>query len=184
MINLTKGECVSLDKGLKLVRVQLGWSPCPEPGEDFDLDASAFLLDESGKVRTDADFIFYHQLKSQCLSVVHSGDELVGGGETINVDLSRVPADVARIVFTVSIYDSIKRRQNFGRVEDAYICLVDADTNTEQFRFDLTEDASTNDAIVFGELYCHNGAWQFRALAQGFAGGLGALARSFGVNVK
>ena len=181
-VNLIKGQNVPLDSGLKLVRVGLGWSPRREPGEEFDLDASVFLLGESGKVRSDADLIFYNQPKSQCLSVVYNGDNR--RGETINVDLSRVPADVARIVFTATIYKSIERRQNFGMVDDAYIRLVDADTNTEQIRFELTEDACVNDSLVFAELYRRNGAWKFRALAQGFNGGLGALAKSFGVNVN
>ena len=187
-VNLIKGQNVPVDSGLKLVRVGLGWSPRRESGDDFDLDASVFLLGESGKVRTDADLIFYNQPKSQCLSVVYNGDNRTGAGEgddeTIDVDLSRVPADVARIVFTASIYKAIERRQNFGMVEDAYIRLVDADTNTEQIRFELTEDACINDSLVLAELYRRNGAWKFRALAQGYNGGLAALAKVFGVNVN
>ena len=187
-VNLIKGQNVPVDSGLKLVRVGLGWSPRREPGEEFDLDASVFLLGESGKVRSDADLIFYNQPKSQCLSVVYNGDNRTGEGEgddeTIDVDLSRVPADVARIVFTATIYKSIERRQNFGMVDDAYIRLVDADTNTEQIRFELTEDACVNDSLVFAELYRRNGAWKFRALAQGYNGGLAALAKGFGVHVN
>jgi tellurium resistance protein TerD len=184
-ISLTKGQNVALDAGLKNVRVALGWKARETEGEDFDLDASCFLLAANGKVRSDHDFIFYGQLKSQCGSVEHTGDNLVGGGEddeTLIVQLDKVPADVQKLVFTVTIYEYDKRKQNFGMVSDAYIRVVDDTTDEEQFKFDLSEDASVNTAMIFGELYRKGGAWKFKAVGQGFNNGLLDLCRTYGVN--
>jgi tellurium resistance protein TerD len=156
-------------------------------GKAFDLDASAFLLNASGKVRSDADFIFYRQLKSTDGSVEHTGDNLTGDGdgddESIKVDLTMIPADIEKIAISVTIHDAADRGQNFGAVSGAFIRIINRDNNVEITRFDLTEDASTETAMIFGEIYRHGADWKFRAVAQGFKGGLGPLARNFGVNV-
>ena len=189
-ISLNKGGRLSLDKeapGLKKVLIGLGWDARATDGADFDLDASAFMLNASGKVRSDTDFIFYNQLKSTCGSVQHTGDNLTGAGEgddeTIMVDLARVPAEVQKITFTVTIHEADQRRQNFGQVQNAYIRVVNAETNVEVARYDLAEDASTETAMIFGELYRHGNEWRFSAVGQGYAGGLAAMCRQYGINV-
>ncbi len=189
-ISLNKGGKLSLSKeapDLKKVLVGLGWDARATDGAAFDLDASAFLLGADGKVRSDADFIFYNQLKSACSSVQHTGDNLTGAGEgddeALMVDLSRVPADVQKITFTVTIHDAEARRQNFGQVQNAFIRLVNAETNVEVARYDLAEDASTETAMIFGELYRHSGEWRFGAVGQGYAGGLGAMCRQYGITI-
>ncbi|HRX62076.1 MAG TPA: TerD family protein [Candidatus Competibacter sp.] len=189
-ISLNKGGKLSLSKeapDLKKVLVGLGWDARATDGADFDLDASAFLLDANGKVRSDADFIFYNQLKSPCGSVQHTGDNRTGAGEgddeAVMVDLTRVPADVQKITFTVTIHEADQRRQNFGQVGNAFIRLVNAETNIEVARYDLGEDASTETAMIFGELYRHGGEWRFGAVGQGYAGGLAAMCRQYGVNI-
>ena len=189
-ISLNKGGRISLTKeapDLKKVRVGLGWDERATDGAAFDLDASAFLLGANGKVRSDIDFIFYNQLRSRCGSVEHTGDNLTGGGEgddeVLIVDLAKVPPEVQKVVFTVTIYDADQRRQNFGQVQNAFIRLVDADTNAEVARYDLTEDASTETAMIFGEIYRHGNEWRFSAVGQGYSGGLAAMCRQFGVNV-
>jgi tellurium resistance protein TerD len=183
-VSLSKGQNVALEAGLKNVRVALGWKARETEGADFDLDASCFMLAASGKVRNDADFIFYGQLKSSCGSIQHTGDELVGGddAETLLVQLDKVPADIQKLVFTVTIYEYDKRKQNFGMVSNAYIRVVNNDTDTEEFRFDLSEDASINTAMIFGELYRKDSAWKFRAVGQGFNNGLLDLCKTYGVN--
>lgn len=189
-ISLQKGGNVNLSKeapSMSKMTVGLGWDVRATDGADFDLDASAFLLNESGKVRSDADFIFYNQSKSADGSVQHMGDNRTGAGdgddEQINIDLSKVPADVAKIAVCVTIHEADVRRQNFGMVSSAYIRCVNADSNSEVAKYDLSEDASTETAMIFGEIYRHNGDWKFKAIGQGFAGGLGPLAKNFGVNV-
>ncbi|RUQ34770.1 MAG: TerD family protein [Candidatus Competibacteraceae bacterium] len=189
-ISLNKGERLSLDKqapNLKKVLIGLGWDARATDGVDFDLDASAFMLGADGKVRSEADFIFYNQLKSACGSVQHTGDNRTGAGEgddeALMVDLTRVPADVQKIVFTVTIHEAEARRQNFGQVGNAFIRLVNAETNAEVARYDLAEDASTETAMVFGELYRHSGEWRFAAVGQGYAGGLAAMCRQYGLNL-
>ncbi len=186
-ISLNKGGNLSLSKsepGLSKISVGLGWQARATAGADFDLDASCFLLDANGKMRSDADFIFYNQLKTPDGSVEHQGDVLSGSGsgddEQVVVDLNRVASDVAKLVFTVTIHDAEARRQNFGQVGGAFIRVVNAASGSEIVRYDLSEDASTETAMVFGELYRHNGEWKFRAVGQGFAGGLGALLKNFG----
>lgn len=201
-ISLNKGGNVSLTKeapSLVKVGIGLGWSARVTSGSDFDLDASAFMLNSNGRVRSDADFIFYRQLESTCKSVKHTGDNRTGDGEgddeTILVDLSKVPADVQKVVFTVTIYDFQSRRQNFGMVSDAYIRIFDQEQSVvdplsgervfkEIARYDLSEEASSVTAMIFGELYRHNGEWKFKAVGQGFDNGLGELARNFGVDVE
>ena len=189
-ISLQKGGNVNLSKeapGMKKMLVGLGWSLRATDGDAFDLDGSAFLLGAGDKVRSDADFVFYNQNKSSDGSVVHSGDNRTGEGEgddeTITVELDKVPADVEKIAVCVTIHDAEARRQNFGMVSRAYVRCVDAITNAEVARYDLSEDASVEAAMVFGEIYRHNGEWKFKAMGQGFQGGLGPMAKNFGVNV-
>ncbi|MDO5768335.1 MAG: TerD family protein [Psychrobacter sp.] len=189
-ISLTKGGNVNLSKeapGLTNMTIGLGWDPRATDGQDFDLDAIAFLLDESGKVRNDQDFIFFNNLKSGDGSVEHTGDNRTGEGdgddESIKVNLAAVPSDVAKIAVCAIIYEGQARNQNFGQVADAFIRVINDNGNTEIARFDLSEDGSTETAMIFGEIYRHNGEWKFRAVGQGFAGGLGPLATSYGVSV-
>ena len=189
-ISLTKGGNVNLSKeapNLTNIAVGLGWNPRATDGQAFDLDAIAFLVNESGKVRVDTDFIFFNNLKSSDGSVEHTGDNRTGEGdgddEVIKVDLSKVPADVSKVVFCAVIYDGQARNQNFGQVANAYIRIVNTQGGAEVARYDLSEDSSTETAMIFGELYKNNGEWKFRAVGQGFAGGLGPLAASYGVAV-
>lgn len=188
-ISLSKGGRLSLSKeapGLKLVHVGLGWDSRVTDGAEFDLDASAFMLTASGKVRSDADFIFYNQLSSTCGSVQHTGDNLTGEGEgddeVLIIDLSKVPAEIEKVVFTVTIHDAQARGQSFGQVENAFIRLVNQETKQEILRFDLAEDYSTETAMAFGEIYRHAGEWKFNAVGQGYAGGLAAMCGQYGVH--
>ena len=187
-LSLSKGGNLSLSKeapGMTKVLVGLGWDARSTDGQDFDLDASAFLLKADGKVRADSDFIFYNQLKSVDGSVEHTGDNRTGEGdgddEAIKVDLSKVPADIDRIAFTVTIHEAETRKQNFGQVRGAFIRIVNQDNNSEVARYDLAEDASTETAMIFAELYRNGAEWKFRAVGQGFAGGLKPLAESYGL---
>ncbi len=189
-ISLNKGGNLSLSKsdpGLKKISVGLGWDVRATEGADFDLDASCFLTGETGKVRSDADFIFYNQLQTPDGTVQHTGDNLTGEGEgddeSIIVDLVGISPDIFKLAFTVTIHDAQARGQNFGQVSTAFIRVVNVDTNNEIVRYDLSEDASTETAMVFGEVYRNAGEWKFRAVGQGFAGGLGPLARNFGVTI-
>ncbi|MBF0123760.1 MAG: TerD family protein [Magnetococcales bacterium] len=189
-ISLAKGGNVSLTKeapGLTSVNVGLGWSMRATDGAAFDLDASVFLLKEDGKVRSDADFIFYNQKKSSDGMVEHMGDNRSGEGEgddeVVKVNLAGLAADVNRITFAVTIHEAAERRQNFGMVSNAYIRVVNSADNKEIAKYDLSEDASTETAMTFGELYRHGSEWKFRAVGQGFAGGLKALATGYGINI-
>jgi len=189
-ISLSKGGRISLSKedpDLKKVHVGLGWDERSTDGSEFDLDASAFMLNANGKVRSDADFIFYNQLRSVEGSVEHTGDNRSGAGEgddeVVMVDLSAVPPEIQKIAFTVTIHDAEQRRQNFGQVQNAFIRVVNAETNAEVARYDLSEDASTETAMIFGELYRHNNEWRFSAVGQGYNGGLAAMCSQYGVNV-
>ena len=187
-ISLQKGGNVNLSKeapGLTRMLVGLGWDARATDGAPFDLDGAVFLLNASGKVRSDADFIFYNNLKSVDGSVVHSGDNRTGAGddESVTIDLSKVPADVDRIAVCVTIHEAENRRQNFGMVSKAFVRCVNVNGNTEIARYDLSEDGSTEAAMVFGEVYRAGADWKFRAIGQGFKGGLGPLARNYGVNV-
>jgi tellurium resistance protein TerD len=188
-INLQKGGNASLSReapGLTRVIVGLGWDARSTSGADFDLDASAFLLTEAGKARSEADFVFYNNTKSGDGSVEHTGDNRTGAGdgddEALKVDLSRLPAQVAKVAFTVTIHEAQARRQSFGQVSGAFIRVVDESTGTELVRYDLSEDFSTETALIFGELYRHNGEWKFRAVGQGYAGGLLELLRVYGLS--
>ena len=189
-VSLTKGGNVSLSKeapGLRTIRVGLGWDARVTDGSAFDLDASVYVLGENGRVRSDSDFIFFNNLSGAGGAVVHQGDNLTGQGdgddEVIVVTLDQLSADVAKISFAVTIYEADQRRQNFGMVQNAFIRVLNGDGGAEIARYDLSEDASTETAMIFGELYRHGGEWKFKAIGQGFAGGLNPLARSFGVNV-
>ncbi len=190
-VSLSKGQKVDLTKGnpgLTKLLVGLGWDTNKyDGGFDFDLDAAAFLLDANGKVTSDDDFVYYNNLKHPSGSVEHTGDNLTGSGdgddEQIKIDLSKVPANIEKIDFTVTIYDSDHRKQNFGQVSNAFIRIVDEANNKELVRFDLGEDFSIETAVVVGELYRNKGEWKFNAIGSGFQGGLKALGRNFGVNV-
>jgi len=188
-LTLQKGGNLSLTKAdpkLANIIIGLGWDPRVTDGTDFDLDASAFLLGASGKVRSDSDFIFYNQLKSSEGSIEHTGDNRTGEGdgddELIKIDLIHVPADIDKIAFTVTIHDAETRKQNFGQVGGSFIRVVNEISGSEIVRYDLTEDASTETAMVFAELYRKNGEWKFRAVGSGFAGGLKELANSYGMS--
>ena len=189
-VTLAKGGNVSLSKAapnLTQVQIGLGWRARSTTGADFDLDASA-LLCANGRVLGDEYFVFYNNLTSPEGSVEHTGDELVGGtggdDETILVDLAKVPVAVDKIVFPVSIYDADARVQTFGQVSEAYIRVLNQSDGSELARYDLTEDASTETAMIFGELYRYGGEWKFRAVGQGYASGLRGIALDFGVNVS
>ena len=188
-ISLQKGQKVDLTKGnpgLKSIMIGLGWDVNRyDGGADFDLDASAFLLGENGKCPTTDEFIFYGNLKHSSGAVEHMGDNLTGEGEgddeQINVDLTLIPANIQKVAFTVTIYESDVRRQNFGQVSNSYIRILDTVTNQEIIRYDLGEDFSIDSAIVVGEIYRHNGEWKFNAIGSGFQGGLAALCANYGI---
>ncbi len=189
-VSLTKGGNVSLSKeapGLTDVVVGLGWDVRTTTGTEFDLDASAIVVGADGKVVSDKHFIFFNNLTSPDGTVEHTGDNLTGEGEgddeQVKVNLASLPAEVDKVVFPVSIYDAETRSQSFGQVRNAFIRVVNATGNAEIARYDLTEDASTETAMVFGELYRNGAEWKFRAVGQGYASGLSGIARDFGVNV-
>jgi tellurium resistance protein TerD len=187
---LSKGGNVNLSKedpNLNKISIGLGWDVRVTTGSAYDLDASAFMLTANGRVRSDLDFIFYNCKKSTCGSVVHQGDNRTGEGdgddESIKVELKKVPAAIEKIAFTVTIHDAQARSQNFGQIQKAFIRIVNDESGAEVARYDLSEDASTVTAMIFGELYRHNGDWKFKAIGQGFNQGLGPLATNYGVDV-
>lgn len=189
-VSLSKGGNVNLSKeapGLTNIKIGLGWDARATDGAAFDLDAVGFLLKADGKVVSDNSFIFYNNKTSECGSVVHEGDNQTGEGEgddeSIKVDLPKVPATVDKFVVAVTIHEAETRNQNFGQVSNAFIRVINDSNNTEIARYDLSEDASVETAMIFGELYRNGADWKFRAVGQGFAGGLGPLASSFGVSV-
>lgn len=190
-INLTKGQKVDLTKGnpgLKNIMVGLGWDVNAfDSGADFDLDAAAFMLGETGKCPTEKEFVFYGNLEHPSEAVKHMGDNLTGEGEgddeQIQIDLAKIPANIAKIAFTVTIYDAEVRRQNFGQVSNSFIRIVDESTGAELIKYDLGEDFSIETAVVVGELYRHNGEWKFNAIGSGFQGGLAALCAHYGIEV-
>jgi tellurium resistance protein TerD len=190
-VSLQKGGNVNLSKetpSLKKIIVGLGWDPRVTAGVGFDLDASAFMLNSGGKVRSDADFIFYNNKRSVDGSVIHAGDNTTGGGdgddEQISVDLNAVPQDVARICFAVTIHEAEANKLNFGMVRNCFIRCLNSDGGAELARFDLSEDGSTETSMIFGEIYRAGSEWKFKAIGQGFIGGLGPLAASHGVNTN
>lgn len=190
-ISLSKGQKVDLTKtnpGLKKIVAGLGWDTNKyDGGNDFDLDAAAFLVAENGKVTGDTDFIFYNNLSDPANSVTHLGDNRTGEGEgddeQVRIELDKVPANVSKISFTVTIHDADARGQNFGQVSNAFIRIFNEENNEELIRYDLSEDFSVETAIVVGELYRHGAEWKFNAIGSGFQGGLAALCRNFGLEV-
>jgi len=189
-VSLSKGGNVSLSKeapGLRAVLVGLGWDVRTTTGADFDLDASALMVGQNGKILSDSHFVFFNNLTSPDGSVEHTGDNLTGEGEgddeAIKVNLAGVPAEVDKIVITVSIYDAEARQQSFGQVRNAFIRVVNQADDREITRYDLSEDASTETAMIFGELYRNQSEWKFRAVGQGYSTGLRGIAQDFGVNV-
>jgi tellurium resistance protein TerD len=191
-ISLEKGGRISLSKeapGLSKISIGLGWDERVTDGEDFDLDASVFLLNAAGKARNDLDFIFYNNLTGAGGAVEHMGDNLTGGGsgadEIIKVDLHELELnapDVEKIAAVCTIHDADRRGQNFGQVSNAFICIVNDDDNQEIVRFDLTEDYSMETAMVFGEVYKKGGEWRFTAVGQGYSGGLAAACATYGLS--
>ena len=189
-VSLVKGGNVSLTKEaptMTVAMVGLGWDARVTDGKEFDLDASLFMLSENDKVQSDSHFIFFNNTKSPCGSIELQGDNRTGEGdgddEQIKINLSQIPDNVKKLIFSVTIYDAENRKQNFGMVSNSFIRIYDNDNGVEIARFDLSEDASTETAMVFGELYRHGSEWKFRAVGQGFAGGLSAMASQYGVSV-
>ncbi|MFF2074858.1 TerD family protein [Kitasatospora sp. NPDC058162] len=189
-VSLSKGGNVSLTKeapGLSAVSIGLGWDTRTTTGAEFDLDASAIVLNADGKVLSNAHFVFFNNTSTPDNTVVHTGDNRTGEGagddESINVNLAGLPAEATKITFPVTIYDGTARGQNFGQVRNAYIRVVNATGGAEIARYDLSEDAATETAMIFGELYRNNGEWKFRAVGQGYASGLAGIAQDFGVQI-
>lgn len=190
-VSLSKGQKVDLTKtnpGLTKVLVGLGWDTNKyDGGSEFDLDSQVFLLGEDGKVTSESDFVFFNNTTGGNGSVKHKGDNRTGAGdgddEVIEIDLSKVPANVAKIAFTITIFEPEQRRQNFGQVSNSYARILNADTNAELIKYDLGEDFSIETAVVVGELYRFNGEWKFQAIGSGFQGGLAALATNYGIQV-
>ncbi len=191
-VSLTKGGNISLTKeagaaGLAKVTVGLGWEARTTTGDAFDLDASAILCNDAGKARGDDDFVFYGHLSNGDATVVHQGDERTGESagddEQIKVNVASIPADVDKVVFSASIYEADKRGQSFGQVRKAYIRILNDADGAELARYDLSEDASTEAAMLFGELYRSGAEWKFRAVGQGYQEGLAGIAKDFGLNV-
>jgi tellurium resistance protein TerD len=189
-VSLTKGGNVSLTKqapGLSAVTVGLGWDARTTDGKDFDLDASAIVCGADGKVFSDKHFVFFNNLATPDGAVQHTGDNLTGEGEgddeQVKVNLNALPAEIDKIVFPVSIYDAAAAGQSFGQVRNAFIRVVNQADNSELARYDLSEDASTETAMVFGELYRNGAEWKFRAVGQGYTTGLAGIAQDYGVNV-
>ncbi len=190
-VNLTKGQKIDLTKtnaGLNNIIVGLGWDVNKYDGEsDFDLDASAFILNSTGKVRKDEDFVFFNNTKGADGAVFHTGDNLTGEGEgddeQIKIDLSKMPGDIEKVSFVITIHEAAERNQNFGQVSNAFVRIVDESTNEELVRYDLGEDFSIETALIVGELYKHNGEWKFSAVGAGYQGGLYAVCKDYGVSV-
>ena len=189
-VSLVKGGNVSLTKeapSMNVALVGLGWDARVTDGQAFDLDASVFLVGENGKVLSDSHFVFYNNTTSPDGAVQHQGDNRTGEGdgddEQVKIDLTKVAADVKKLVFAVTIHEADSRKQNFGMVSNSFMRVVNNDNGSEIARCDLSEDASTETAMIFGELYRHGAEWKFKAVGQGFAGGLAALATQHGINI-
>lgn len=188
-INLTKGQKTDLTKGnpnLKKLRVGLGWDTNKySGGATFDLDASAFLLNASGKCARKEDFIYFNNLKGRDEGVVHTGDNLTGEGEgddeSLIIDFAKVPADIERIAIVATIYQAIDKKQNFGQVSNAFIRCVDDATGVELMRYDLGEDYSTETGLLFAEIYKNNGEWKFSAVGSGYKEGLEGFTKQYGL---
>lgn len=190
-VSLSKGGNVSLTKeapGLTAITVGLGWDARVTDGAAFDLDASVFVCGEDGKVRSDADFVFYNNMTAADGAVEHTGDNRTGEGdgddEQVRIDLSKIPSGVKKLVFAVTIHEAETRGQNFGQVSNAYMRVENQEGGGELAKYDLSEDASTETAMIFGEIYRHNDEWKMKAIGSGFAGGLGPLAQAHGVSLS
>jgi len=189
-INLSKGQKIDLTKSnpsLKRAVIGLGWDTNKySGGGDFDLDASAFLVGSNGKTNNDLDFIFYNNLEHSTGAVIHTGDNRTGEGdgddEKLIVEFAKIPSDIDKIAITVTIYDAIDRAQNFGQISNAFVRVVNEETNEEILRYDLSEDFSVETALVFCEIYRNNGEWKFSAIGSGFQGGLSALCKNYGLD--
>lgn len=186
-LSLFRGKSASLTKdnpGLKRILAGISWDARVTDGEGFDLDLSILMLGKNGKMRSDADFVFYNNPKSAEGSVIYSGDNRTGDGdgddETMAIDLSRIPAEVPKLLVVASIHEAAEKKQNFGMVSKAVIRILDVDAKKEIARYDLGEDSGTETALVFGEIYLHDGEWKFKAVGQGFQGGLEALLKAYG----
>jgi tellurium resistance protein TerD len=189
-VSLSKGGNVSLSKeapGLTSIVVGLGWDARTTTGSDFDLDASAIACRADGRVVSDQYFIFFNNLRSPDGAIEHQGDNLTGEGEgddeQVKVNLASLTTEIDKIVFPVSIYDAETRQQSFGQVRNAFIRIANELGGAEIARYDLSEDASTETAMIFGEVYRHGAEWKFRAVGQGYATGLRGIAQDYGVNV-
>jgi tellurium resistance protein TerD len=189
-ISLVKGGNLSLTKaapGLSKIMVGLGWDARTTTGDKFDLDASALGCSESGTVISNDYFIFFNQKQSPEGAIEHLGDNRTGEGagddEVVAIDLNAAPANLDKVVFVTSIYDSETSGTTFGQVRNAYIRVVNSADNSEMARYDLSEDASVETAMVFGELYRHGAEWKFRAIGQGYSSGLSGIAKDYGVNL-
>ncbi|MBC8016658.1 MAG: TerD family protein [Sporomusaceae bacterium] len=190
-VSLSKGQKVDLTKtnpGLKKIIVGLGWDTNKyDGGHDFDLDASAFVLGDAGKVKDEKDFVFYNNPTGAQGAVVHAGDNRSGIGdgddEQIKIDISQIPAEVQKIAFTITIHDAEARKQSFGQVANAYVRVLNEETGAELIRYDLGEDFSVETAIVLAEVYRNGSEWKFNAIGSGFQGGLSSLCANFGLNL-
>ncbi|MTI85504.1 MAG: TerD family protein [Firmicutes bacterium] len=191
-VSLAKGQKVDLTKtnpGLQKVIVGLGWDVNKyDGGQDFDLDAAVFLLDEGGKVKSEKDFVFYNNAEGAGGAVKHTGDNLTGEGEgddeQVLIELAKVPDEIQKIAFTVTIHEAEARSQNFGQVSNSFIRIANEANSEELIRYDLEEDFSIETALVVGELYRNKGEWKFSAVGSGFEGGLAALATNYGLQVQ
>jgi len=192
-VSLSKGGRISLSKeapGLSKIYIGLGWDCRTTDGSPFDLDSSIFLLNASGKVRSDSDFVFYGNLKAVDGAVEHLGDNLTGAGagddEVMKLNLTQLDSnapDVEKLAVVVTIHEAEGRKQNFGQVNNAFIRILNDENQSEIVRYDLSEDFSMETALVFGEIYKKGGEWRFTAVGQGYAGGLAAACKDYGVNI-
>lgn len=190
-IVLKKGQKVDLTKGnpgLSKIKAGLGWDVNKYDGQsEFDLDVSIFMCDNSDKVVNEGDFIYYNNPKHSSDSVIHCGDNRTGEGdgddEEVQIDLSKIPSNIEKVAFTVTIHEAGMRNQNFGQVSNSYIRILNEDNNEELIRYDLGEDYSIETAVVVGELYRQGGEWKFQAIGSGFEGGLEALCLNYGLTI-
>lgn len=183
-ISLKKGEKIDLKKsnpGLSSLLVGLGWDPVSQKGgflgalfgggSEVDCDASVFMLNEKGQMNSSKDLIYFGNLKSNCKSVVHTGDNLTGDGagddEQILVNLNKIPSNVHKLLFVVNIYDCVRRKQHFGMIKNAFIRVVDKDTNKEIIKYNLTDNYSNKTALIVGTIYRYKDTWKFSAIGEG-----------------
>tara|TARA_Y100000588_G_C14224450_1_gene912473 strand:+ start:503 stop:1078 length:576 start_codon:yes stop_codon:yes gene_type:complete len=189
-ISLSKGQKIDLtkDNNLSKAIIGLGWDTNRyDGGYDFDLDASAFLVNSAGKAVNDHDFVFYNNLQHPSGGVIHTGDNRTGEGdgddEQLIIEFGKIPADIERVAITVTIHDAVTRSQNFGQVSNAFVRVLNEESGVELMRYDLTEEYSIETAMVVCELYRHGSEWKFNAIGSGFQGGLAALCQNYGLDV-